>query len=370
MDSLKTLLVVGVLGAVAYLVYASITNNQGPDLQGPDGGFANAPATQIPGQEATATQENAKPGAATPTPSATSLRPLPAGTAPSHVPTFPAGENAIPSSNPHRPLPSAAAGTPAGLMQMLSDRSAPDWFNTFMQTVRMTRYGNGPHQARPDEALEALSRLHGDPTLNEGQASLVRTQLNELAAEVIYSRSHWLVAAHTVREGETLQQIAPQYNVPWQLLGKINGIVDPNRLQPGSELKVVPGPFNARIDLAQHELTLMLGDRFAGTFGIGVGQDAAARAGLYLVTQKREYPAYSAPGGSLAGGAPNNPYGKLILYLGTQQETGSEAAIGIHGTNNPLSLHVTSGPGGIRLAARDIEDVFGILSEGTFVEIR
>ncbi len=48
---------------------------------------------------------------------------------------------------------------------------------------------------------------------------------------------------------------------------------------------------------------------------------------------------------------------------------GQPTPLSIHGTNDPLSLHSPGGRGSIRLVEKDIEDVCGILSVGSRVEI-
>ncbi len=51
----------------------------------------------------------------------------------------------------------------------------------------------------------------------------VETLLSQLAGTVVYSTEHQLEPARVVKPGETLETIAKEYNVPWQLLAKING---------------------------------------------------------------------------------------------------------------------------------------------------
>ena len=84
-----------------------------------------------------------------------------------------------------------------------------------------------------------------------------------------------------------LETIAAQYNVPWQLLAKINGIEDPNRLKPGDELKVVRGPFSAIVELDKRQLTLIVEDCYAGRFNlVAVGDMARNVEAARLLTYK------------------------------------------------------------------------------------
>jgi len=397
MNSLKPLFIVAVLAAVGYGVYVSINRKSTTDNtleEAPRWG--ENPTAQIPGPEvATPTFPN---GATTVTPAPTGQYtggtpafapgagaadpgggPLPYPTTgqpgtsggPNSPGTMPPPGNSLvqpgfPSSGtPPASAPSAdtpptnipPAGTPAA-------NTSGDWFTSYLQAV----------QAKIDEGSLAeaqlvLSKLYDDPRLLPGQSSQVNDLLNKLAGSVIYSRQHLLAQPHTVKQGETLPQIAEQYGVPWQLLGKINFVRDPANLTPGQQLKVVRGPFEARIRLQRRELTLFLDGRFAGTFPIGIGTDVDRNnlEGTYIVCEKKEDPAYYGSTGTVAGGDPRNPYGRLWLGLG--QQIGEQTQLGIHGTNDPLNLHGTTGRGAIRMSNQDIEDVFGILSVGSHVEI-
>ena len=143
-------------------------------------------------------------------------------------------------------------------------------------------------QGKLPQAHELLSKWHGDPSLTPAEAEKVESLLGQLAGTVVYSTEHQLEPARVVKPGETLETIAKEYNVPWQLLAKINGIPAPDRLQPGQELKVVRGPFSAVIDLDRKQLTLMLGDRYAGTFQVTMPGGSAVNEGQWMVEGKPE----------------------------------------------------------------------------------
>jgi LysM repeat protein len=178
--------------------------------------------------------------------------------------------------------------------------------------------------------------------------------LDQLAGTVIYSRQHLLEPAYTVKPGETLQQIAQTYTVPWQVLAKINGIREPDRLEAGRQLKVFHGPFEAVVHLERYELVLMLGGRYAGRFPIGIGRDHAQLEGSYTVKRKATRPPYFGPDRTLEPGDPNNPLGNFWIELGDR--------LGIHGTNDIKALRRADGRGSICLGPRDIEDVYDILT--------
>ena len=75
-----------------------------------------------------------------------------------------------------------------------------------------------------------LSRWYDDPNLNPQEQQHLNELLDQLAGTVIYSTQNLMEPACEVQQGETLERIAQRYNVPWQLLAKINGIDDPHSL--------------------------------------------------------------------------------------------------------------------------------------------
>lgn len=210
------------------------------------------------------------------------------------------------------------------------------------------------------EALATLSIFYNTPNLSGEQRSELLARLDPLAREVIYSKRHLLEQPHRVGQNETLMEIAEKYEVPWQLLANINQIADPVTILPGTELKVVRGPFRAEVNLTLQELTLFLGDLYAGRFPIAVGDDPAPKAGTYTVQDKQTAKTYYDRAGSpVPPGSPENPYGNVWLDLGSQ--------LCIHGSPS------TSSPtekGCISLASDYADDLYGILSQGSSVTIR
>src|SRR5687767_6098258 len=117
--------------------------------------------------------------------------------------------------------------------------------------------------------------------------------LDRLAGTVIYShRHHLLEKPYQVKPGQSLQQIAEEHQVPWQLLAKVNGLTDPAAIRPGDSLKVVRGPFDAVVDARNYRLTLFLQGRYAGRFPIGMGRDAPAGEGDFEVQGVVDNPVY------------------------------------------------------------------------------
>jgi lipoprotein-anchoring transpeptidase ErfK/SrfK len=409
MNSLKTVFVLAILGAVAYGAYLSITHK--PELAEPrDEAPAFAPGQGLPATAPGAVaaghpgspsgvQPNGAPMqnlaaprvdfgtgmAAAPGPSAPGMNPasppaaLSAGTAPPPTATgpmpFPSSEPLPPAGAP--PVQNVSYGEPLGRGKLpappdanaaAAPMSSPP--NYMPQTPSADRYAPVLEviQRQLDagelkQAHLALTTLYNQPDLAPHQRSQITDLLDQLAGHVIYSREHLLEPPYRVQPGDTLEGIAQSHNIPVQLLANINGVADP--LQPGTTLKVVRGPFNAVVQLDKHELTLVVEGRYAGRFPIGVGEDCSPLAGTrtFLVSNKTRNPHYYGPNNVQIGADdPRNPLGEF--WIGLSEPTGAVTHIGIHGTNNPGSLHETGGPGSICLADRDIQDLFAILSIG------
>jgi LysM repeat protein len=212
------------------------------------------------------------------------------------------------------------------------------------------------------EGLQQLSVWYDDPRLSPIEQEELTHLLDQVSGTVIYSTRSLLESPYEVLPGERLDDIAQKYNVPAQLLAKINGIENTNDLRPGERLKVVRGPFNAVISLDKKQLTLLLGGSYAGHFNIGLGREYPAAEGQYVVTDKLVNPTYHGLERAIDADDPANPLGERWIGLGDRMS--------IHSTNNPSSIGKTDLPGCISLNPRDAEDVFDILSEGSKVLIR
>lgn len=218
-------------------------------------------------------------------------------------------------------------------------------------------------------AHQLLSKWYGDETLTPAEAEKVQSLLNQLAGTVVYSTEHQLEPAYVVKPGDTFGSIAQQFNVPWQLLAKINGIPSADALQAGQTLKVVRGPFSAVVDLRRSQLTLLLGGCYAGKFPIAVPAGAALTEGQWLVDQKLAAPATGVS--QTAYTQAPTPVERTIVLRGEDATTGQPVATGPLLT---IAGGASSGPPAsipaIRVSPQDAEELTDILSIGSRVTIR
>jgi len=211
------------------------------------------------------------------------------------------------------------------------------------------------------EALATVSVFYNAPELTTEQRTDLLDLLDALSREVVFSRRHLLDMAYIVAPGETLEQIAKRYELPTEILARINAIDPAVQLPSGAKLKVVPGPFRAEVDMVRSEITLFLpGDLYAGRFPVSFGSEPTPKPGVFQVIDKQKNRNYYGNGVQIAATDPRNPFGGWWIDLGQD--------VCIHGSS-------TTGPtdsklGCISLSPLDASDIFGMLSRGSQVTIR
>ncbi len=169
------------------------------------------------------------------------------------------------------------------------------------------------------EALAKMSAFYNSPELTAEQNIDLINLLDSLAGETIYSRRHLLDTPYVVGPGETIDDIAKRFEIPTELLAKINAVDSTRGLLPGTKLKVLRGPFRAEVDVNRHEMTLFLGDLYAGRFPISTGADPQPKEGVYQVLDKQRHRNYYGKGGvQIDGNDPRNPYGGWWMDLGQE----------------------------------------------------
>jgi len=209
------------------------------------------------------------------------------------------------------------------------------------------------------EALATLSMFYNAQELTSEQRSDLLDLLDALAREVVYSRRHLLDSVYVVAPGETLSDVSKRYDVPAEILARINAIDTASPLPAGAKLKVVPGPFRAEVDMTRSELTLFLGDLYAGRYPVSFGSDPAPKPGLLQVIDKQRNKNYYGNGVQIPAADPRNPYGGWWIDLGQD--------ICIHGSADGVS---ESKLGCISLSPLDASDIFGMLGRGSPVTVR
>jgi LysM repeat protein len=319
----------------------SATSTQTPPITNPPAPAASAGLTtpSTPSQESTA--QNPLRGSA------------PAAPAPGVVPEVPDRYGLTAPAAPTTSVPSTSP-----MSSTSANPASATTFNASWPIIQAALDRNDLKQAH-----QLLSKWHGDNTLSPADSARVESLLGQLAGTVIYSTEHRLEPARLVKPGETLESIAKEYNVPWQLLAKINTVQSPAQLRPGQELKVVRGPFSAVIDLRRNELALMIDDRYAGKFPVIVPAGSTLTDGQWVVDQKLADPAKSA---SAYATTPTTSDRTIILRSAAAAAGGPTLIIASSAPGPGLS----ASPSSLRVSPQDAEELADILSIGSRVTLR
>jgi hypothetical protein len=358
---LKTALVLAVLAAVVYVVYVRLY--QEPETGKPPSevseSWAGGPP-KIEGVEAGAGGVGTAGGLEkppTPTEGAFGMRvPLAGPGANNPVSGVPAGGPWDGPASPVATVPVPDPPAPAGSRGDVSNALPPSdnaeaGQRGFKRDMDAAQAKLAKRQL--GEALLLLSAWYGDPRLSAQQERELTRLLGELAGTVIYSREHLLEPPYVVRFGDTLESIAQSYNVPWQLLAKINGLRSPGDLQPNQQLKVIRGPFHAIVKADRCELVLMVDGRYGGRFRIGLGRDCPP-SDRYLVRGKTSGPERRDP---TQRADPAQPPAGRSIDLGD--------GVAIRGTNELQDLGRRGGRGFIYVSNSDMEELCDILMVGS-----
>ncbi len=122
------------------------------------------------------------------------------------------------------------------------------------------------------------------------------------------------------------------------------------------------------VDTPARRLYYVLGNGRAMRYGVGVGRNGYALAGVAYIGRKAEWPSWTPSPNMLrtnpeknmryAGGVPggiNNPLGARALYL---YRGGNDTMFRIHGTNQPWSIGQAMSSGCIRMMNHDVIDLY------------
>jgi lipoprotein-anchoring transpeptidase ErfK/SrfK len=164
-----------------------------------------------------------------------------------------------------------------------------------------------------------------------------------------------------VQQGDQLRVIGQKHKLSWEYLSRLNH-VDSRKIRAGQKLKVVPGPFAARVSLSRYELVVHLNGSYVKSYRVGVGKDGTTPLGAFTVKNKMIDPTYYGPEGVVAHDDPQNPLGERWIDIGD--------SYGIHGTIEPASIGKNESRGCIRMLNSDVEEVYDFLVNGSEVRIQ
>lgn len=241
----------------------------------------------------------------------------------------------------------------------------------------------------PTPALDAARRLMDSGKLIEARGALVqllkntqsdaeaagaRGLLTRIADATLFSTQlvagDTLVDIYTMQAGDKLAHVSRRYDIPYDIILRLNGISDAAKLRLGQKLKIPRGPFHAKISKSQYRLDLYLQDVYVRSFAIGLGKNDGTPTGTWRVRDRQPnptyYPSESAPDKRvIAADDPANPLGEYWIALeGVSGEAVGKKGFGIHGTIEPQSIGKSESLGCIRMLNEDVAWVFASLQPG------
>lgn len=228
-------------------------------------------------------------------------------------------------------------------------------------------------RAQPSEVIEVRNRLNKvlQMPLSPQQRQTVKSEMAKLADTWLFGPatfpSDTLCDTYMVRSGDLLDIIGRRLKVPYEILMQINNIPRPQALQAGKALKVVKGPFHAKVCRTTFTLDLYLQDTYVRSFKVGLGKSGyETPTGLWRVQDggKLVAPTWTDPdsGHVYKATDPDYPLGSRWIAL----EGVSGAAVGrtgfaIHGTKEPEQIGSAGSRGCIRMYNGDAVLIYNML---------
>ena len=120
--------------------------------------------------------------------------------------------------------------------------------------------------------------------------------------------------------------------------------------------------FSVVVDKSQNILLLKQNDDVIKTYKVATGLNNCTPVGTFKITTKLVDPVWYKTGAAVPPGSPEN-------ILGTRWMGLSKEGYGIHGTTDPSSLGKQATAGCVRMLNSEVEELYGILPEGTEVTI-
>lgn len=229
-----------------------------------------------------------------------------------------------------------------------------------------------PHQAQM--ARDRLTQLNLDPDDDKHDGLIYGPDTVE---------GDTVAFDYRVQPGDRLGSLQNDVRVPYRFLERINNI-KASRLQAGRNLKMVHGPFHARVVKSAYRMDLYLvspenGRRvFVGSLPVGLGESNSTPEGRFVIkpggkvgkdpdNPNSHGPSWRNPrtGEFWEASDPRIPIGDYWLALeGLDPENQDVTGYGLHGTDDPDSIGDQRSMGCIRMRDADIHLVYDMLFEG------
>ena len=294
----------------------------------------------------------------------------------------PRGTTPAPEERTNQPLPQAPGQQPAPAQPVV--RQDATLSSQISPTVQTPAHQAAPTVVTPtvqdsaaaDRAIaEAMALLNSGPRqviaardkLNEtlsmemspAQRRTVKAEMARLSEEWLFGPSPYtgdtLCSTYTVKRGDLLQIIGRRHKVPYDILMKINNIPRPESLQAGKAIKVIHGPFHAKVSRSTFTLDIYLQETYVRSFKVGLGRPGyETPTGTWRVQEggKLIKPTWTDPDTQRVYHAsdPDYPLGSRWIALdGVKGNAMGRTGFAIHGTKDPEQIGMAGSRGCIRM---------------------
>lgn len=205
--------------------------------------------------------------------------------------------------------------------------------------------------ARRTKLNDALLLLPDDD-----RAADVRRKLSMLNSGIFLGPLLWPEDPYAqlvpIYVGDTFAKIARRYSIPPELLPVLNPQLSPRNLKPTSGIKVVFGPYHARIVKSQRRVDLYVRDMYVTSLPVEIEDGVFMPRGTYRVRT--------------AGRVLMDPARKKVRYIsieGIDESTRSVPAAWMYGSAGMPAAGKTRSPSGVRLADADLYKLYTVLLE-------
>ena len=268
-------------------------------------------------------------------------------------------------SEPESSLPAIAVAPGAGL----SIEPNPEADVLIAEAAGLISQGTGGHLEARDSLNQALRM-----PLSPKQSDYIKAQLSELSNRWLSSRTVLpgdpLCESYRVRPGDILEVIGRKNKVPYEILMDINRISNPRSLQAGQSIKLVHGPFHAKVDRSTFKMDIYLQNTYVRTYAVGLGKPGTETpTGLWRLRPggKAHATSWRDPdtGKLYQPEDPDYPLGSRWMALeGLRGEAKGRDGFGIHGTKDPEQIGTAGSRGCIRMYNGEAIKVYNMLSDG------
>lgn len=223
------------------------------------------------------------------------------------------------------------------------------------------------------KARDMLNEVLGMDITSQ-QRTVIKQMLSALADKWLFSKDVYpgdtLCSYYRIQSGDLLSVIGKKHKVPWEILKQINGIYNPALIQADQSIKVINGPFHARVYKSKFTMDIYLQDTFVKSFPVGLGKTGyGTPTGLWLVKPggKLVKPRWTDPdtGRTYEPSDPDYPLGSRWIALeGLQGDALGREGFAIHGTKDANEIGTAASRGCIRLHNGNAILVYNLMTPG------